>query len=649
MNPPKKGTTTMTPTKQSARQVDVAKIPLAKIKVKDGFNPRTLVEEVALNELADSIRDRGLLEALGVSPMGKGEFQLISGHRRHAAATRAGLKEVPCTIRDADETERLVDAIASNQHREDLTPLDEALAFGRLKDQGLTNKGIAEQLKVSERLVADRLVIAGLPAVLQERFRNRWPVSLARVLADMCKLSGGEALATVVADRIDASDGSVARALENLRHDPVSYVGALASTFGNPIPGVVSVNAVSGNAGGGFKGGPRWGVWSRDDLDPADLGKLPKATMDKLNVLRKSDNKRDSYNKHYYRLFLDQAALDSLHAANVLYRDDKSYGVCIQLDALAAVCEPIIDADYTAFLKAESKQKRVEAKGPEAMAAADQKAKEAAKVTAAREFNLQLGDQLATHFAEVDLNLEHTRLICRMAIIGAAPENDVRYLVERGLRYVVPSWHQEITVKSTGGVRHRYPGEGTKNPTGEDTNADRPCDELFWEWWNLAQTPTQVVGRTVQAIAAAMYAKQDAVPQSRRAYRDVRFPADTGRADSTLRQALEKMVSPKLPKAGPPKKTPAQAKAAAVKGAATRAANAPATNGAKAARKDPKAAKALEAIKATPGIAIPELATQLGIAQNGLYRLLPALQNDNKIHKAGRGWYPGAKPAPAAA
>lgn len=658
IDPPKKGTT-MATTAPKDRKIGVQLLDLDKIIVHDGFNPRTLIEEVSLNELADSIRERGLLEALGVSPVGaNGSFQLISGHRRYAACQRAGVKQVPVTVRDADETERLVDAIASNLNREDLTPLDEALAFARLRKLGVTNKGIHQQLKVSEKLVADRLVLADLPPKLRDRFADRWPSGLVRIMAAMVEVS--EPFGIAVADAVDkTSDANPEWAFQNLREDPVTYVGNLAES--GHLPGCVKVEAVSaGVPGGAYKGGPREHAsrYNALEVGAIDLAGFPPGVRTKLKALVEQSPAmaRGYQNYQRYAVFLDQAVLDGLNAAKVLYTTtNKAFGICVDPASLGALVAPIIEADHAAMLKAKVKEGRTAAKGPEAQEKADEKAKAAAAVTQAREFNLQLGEQLAVHFSKVDITMDSAQLLCRMAIEGvASPLGGIRGLAERGLRYVLPQWQQEIPVKATGGVRHRYPGEGTKNP-GEKHVADEAPDKLFWEWWGLAQTPQEVIGRTIQALAAAEFAMQGAVPQSRQRYGEMFSGYNDN--EKKARAALRALVEPKLPKAER-KRAPAKPKAAAKpKTAAAPAAPAAAatppkaaapakpavvktTTAQKAARKDPKAKKALELIVATPGITIPQLADAMGIQQNTLYRLLPGLQKDGKITKEGRGWHP---------
>lgn len=623
--------TTATPKsiKPAERVVDVRLVPLDAIEVIDGFNPRNMLEEIALNELAESISERGLLDALGVSPIGdpsKGRYQLISGHRRHAGCVRVKLAMVPVTIRDADDTERLIDAIASNQHREDLTPLDEALAFDRLKTLGMTQKGIAQQLKVSEKLVSDRLVLAGLPEALRDRFRQDWPTSLVRTMAGMVEIR--EEFGLAVAAAIErSSDASLPRALANLRESPLHSVVQLAGA--GYLPGAYPVSAAGDKSGGGYKGGPREhsGVWDGfDALAAVGLPGLTAESKAKLKALIEH-LPHPAQHKDYrrYVIYLDQAVLDALAAARVLYTHGNAVeGVCVDGQSLAVLLEPIIDADHAGMLKAKAKEVRTAAKGPEAQAKADERAKAAQAVAAAREFNLQLGEALAVNFGKVPLTIDTAKMLCRMALAGASHDvGGIRGLAERGLRYVLPSWQQEIVTVSTGNIRHRYAGEGTKNPDKPHA-ADKNPEDLFWEWWNLAQTPEEVLGRTIQALAAARYANQDAVPQSRRRYGDLTGVGQYASGPQKAAQGtLTTMVKPKLP--GATKKRAPKPKSGA-------AAPRPALS--------VKHTKALELITASPGITIAELAKAMGLQHSTLARVLPGLVKAGKARQEGRAWHP---------
>src|SRR3954469_17420936 len=140
-------------------------VPLSAILVREEFNPRKHFDEAAIERMAATIADVGLLVPLLVRPAASaGESELVDGERRYRAAFRAGLTEAPVLVRAGEhDTGGLVEALAANFHRADHTPVEEAKAFGRLLDAGLTRKGICQRLAVSRELVRDRLEILQLP------------------------------------------------------------------------------------------------------------------------------------------------------------------------------------------------------------------------------------------------------------------------------------------------------------------------------------------------------------------------------------------------------------------------------------------------------------------------------------------------------
>ena len=95
-------------------------------------NPRKFFADTDLEDLAKSIREKGLLQPLVVRTLANGEFEIVAGERRWRAAQRAGLHEVPALIRELSDGEALEIALIENIQRSDLNPLEEARAFGLL-------------------------------------------------------------------------------------------------------------------------------------------------------------------------------------------------------------------------------------------------------------------------------------------------------------------------------------------------------------------------------------------------------------------------------------------------------------------------------------------------------------------------------------
>lgn len=118
--------------------------------------PRRRFDEAALEELAASIAQRGVIQPVIVRPLGSGRYQLVAGERRWRAAQKARLHEIPAIVRELDETEVMALALIENIQREDLNPVEEARAYQALADrQGMTQSEIAQLVDKSRSHVAN--------------------------------------------------------------------------------------------------------------------------------------------------------------------------------------------------------------------------------------------------------------------------------------------------------------------------------------------------------------------------------------------------------------------------------------------------------------------------------------------------------------
>ncbi len=131
--------------------------------------PRTIFEDNALDALALSIQEVGVLQPIVVRKVGGG-FELIAGERRLRAAKKAGLATIPAILRDSDDSESLREALIENIHRENLNPIELAEAFRELLEElGLKQETLAERLGVSRSHVANTIRLLQLPAEVQTR------------------------------------------------------------------------------------------------------------------------------------------------------------------------------------------------------------------------------------------------------------------------------------------------------------------------------------------------------------------------------------------------------------------------------------------------------------------------------------------------
>lgn len=138
-------------------------LPLSEI-IPNKEQPRKTFDEDALNELADSIRQHGVLQPLLVRPIATGGYQLVAGERRWRASKIAELREVPVVIKELTDTETMEIAIIENLQREDLNPIEEAEGLQALIDKcGFTQEEVAVSVGKSRPAIANSLRLLRLP------------------------------------------------------------------------------------------------------------------------------------------------------------------------------------------------------------------------------------------------------------------------------------------------------------------------------------------------------------------------------------------------------------------------------------------------------------------------------------------------------
>lgn len=145
------------------KKEEIRKIPIAKI-VASRYQPRSVHDKKGLGELSRSISAKGLIQPLVVRPVEKGRYELVAGGRRLQAAAMAGFKAVPSIVRHFSDQESLEAALIENLQREDLNPVDEALAYQRLiKEFHLTQEQVAAHVGKDRSTIANVLRILTLP------------------------------------------------------------------------------------------------------------------------------------------------------------------------------------------------------------------------------------------------------------------------------------------------------------------------------------------------------------------------------------------------------------------------------------------------------------------------------------------------------
>lgn len=168
------------------------------------YQPRRIIDMDHIDELAASIRDKGIIQPIIVRrhPDNPSEYEIIAGERRWRAAQRAELHEVPVVIKDFNDVETLEVGLIENLQRQDLSPLEEAEGYQRLMEEfGHTQEAMAKSIGKSRSHVANMVRLIALPSAVKS-------------MVDDGRLSAGHARALLMAkDPITLADNIVARGL----------------------------------------------------------------------------------------------------------------------------------------------------------------------------------------------------------------------------------------------------------------------------------------------------------------------------------------------------------------------------------------------------------------------------------------------------
>ncbi len=175
--------------------------------------PRRTFDDDALDELAESIRQVGLLQPVVVRALGAGRYELVMGERRWRAAQRAGLSEIGAIVKQTQDNDMLREALIENLHRQQLDPLEEAAAYQQLLDDfGATHEELARKIGRSRPHISNTLRLLNLPPAVQKRVAaGVLSAGHARALLSLENAEAQEHLATRV-----VAEGLSVRAVEEI-------------------------------------------------------------------------------------------------------------------------------------------------------------------------------------------------------------------------------------------------------------------------------------------------------------------------------------------------------------------------------------------------------------------------------------------------
>jgi ParB/RepB/Spo0J family partition protein len=484
----------------------------SQITIEAGFNPRSDLGE--LDELAASVARHGILQPLLVRPAEDGRcLILVDGHRRLAAAAQAELEMVPVLVRSDLDGGALVAALVTALKREDLDPVEEAKAYGRLIDGGLTKKGVAESVGVPQKTVTVRLQILDVPAKLHPAIASgKIALSSVPTLVAMARVS--PRLAEVV-----------------------------GLTSPNQIDAWTAERAVADEPG-------KHGLWPASAVDverlelDGDQRKQAEALSDEWSTWRPRFGEQE---------------LDRARAAGVLYTDnDDGYGyrsaVICDTELVRELTVAVLERDYKSRQRRVAEDRTAQGKPvPGSEEAERLKAERKAERERERELavrvrgaNLDLGRRLIEQLAELEFSKDLAELLA-YSILSRPVEGywteqaaggvyTVGQLAARGLRYVLADWQEEQRLKN-GTIKVLYAGG-----KGQQDERRNDLERRFWAWFESARTAEQIAGRLVVALAAAHWALDDCVPRSQRGWCSI-----YGGKDDRALKALERISRRAVP------------------------------------------------------------------------------------------------------
>lgn len=151
-----------------AKNEEIYKLPLSLI-TPNRFQPRSVFDDDKIEELAITLQTHGIIQPIVVREMDNGLYEIIAGERRFRAASKLGWETVPSIINNLSDTETASVALVENLQREELSPIEEALAYSKLLElHQLTQEGLAAKLGIGQSTVANKLRLLKLPEQVQD-------------------------------------------------------------------------------------------------------------------------------------------------------------------------------------------------------------------------------------------------------------------------------------------------------------------------------------------------------------------------------------------------------------------------------------------------------------------------------------------------
>ncbi len=150
----------------------VLEVEVHKIKP-NSFQPRRKFDEEKLNELAESIKEHGVVQPVVIRPAGSGKYELVVGERRLRACQRLGLLKIPAVVKEFSDAQMMEIALVENIQRQDLNPVEEALAYKRLMEEfKLTQEQVSQKVSKSRPFIANMVRLLNLPDPILDKLSS---------------------------------------------------------------------------------------------------------------------------------------------------------------------------------------------------------------------------------------------------------------------------------------------------------------------------------------------------------------------------------------------------------------------------------------------------------------------------------------------
>lgn len=596
--------------------------------------------------LGESIEQNGLDTPVSLSPAGDGKFWLVSGGGRLEEFQEKGETEIHAIVKVRDAKARAASTAAENIAREQLSPAEEADNLELLIAHGDTPEHAAKEIGLTPQERTQRMALVGLPEPIRAAFH--WDGLSVKVAVLVKTLyDGNHDIGLEIAKLAAADHRAVNKALEEgagrfLRN--LEWLHRDAKLRGKP-PFIATFHRGSDHG--------RGMSWSPDDRDRIKLkgaaGKWFTALSNKAPL---------SYQRP--EIVLSEEDLDTAVAVGFAYHSPGEHGFVWIHD------RKWLATQINEFVLPRM-QKQAEEAGKESALAklkkAVKKKVDLAKMTASelapsleRKFKRDLQSKAYAANVEfgrsVTTRLEVKKLTREQALFFAyetlGPDTTKARWIhkgDRGARRTAECAARTMGDWITVDKKTLKNGETRTKPIYLDGEA---AEKRMWEYIKAARTPEEILQRTLHMHAAAAFFKRECGPNGKE-------PDSQQPRNDTARLALAKIVKPFIPIAvkrlereiddfdatEQAEKMIAEAKAAAggTDNSSSKEAEASATSTGSVRARTPQS-QILAHIKKNPGATIPQIAAELGMRQNYMYKILPELEAAGKVRKQGRGWHP---------